>query len=77
MHMYTFSLLILLIGYLYRVMQDESIDFFVFFVAPWCGHCKQIEPTIADVAHYYKSGIFLCEFYLCVYYLFMYIHIFA
>ena len=37
-------------------MKDNLLDFLVFFVAPWCGHCKQIESVILDLAQYYKSG---------------------
>ena len=36
-------------------MMDQSINFFVVFVSPWCGHCKQLEPVINDLAHYYKT----------------------
>ncbi len=34
---------------------DDSKDVVVYFYAPWCGHCKSVDPVINSVAEIFKS----------------------
>jgi protein disulfide-isomerase A6 len=38
-----------------EVVLDPKKDAFVFFTAPWCGHCKALKPTLEAVSKYFKE----------------------
>ncbi|XP_047136249.1 protein disulfide-isomerase A4 [Hydra vulgaris] len=37
------------------VVMDESKEVFIEFYAPWCGHCKKLEPVIVKLAKKFKN----------------------
>lgn len=38
-----------------KIVRDPSKDVLIEFYAPWCGHCKKLEPIYADLAKKFKS----------------------
>merc|ERR1719203_1016563 len=37
------------------VVKDPTKDVLVEFYAPWCGHCKKLEPVYRDVAKKFEA----------------------
>lgn len=37
------------------IVMDPSKDVLIEFYAPWCGHCKQLEPVYTSLAKKYKN----------------------
>ena len=38
------------------IVKDPSKDVLIEFYAPWCGHCKKLEPIYKDLAKKYKKS---------------------
>ena len=38
-----------------KIVQDASKDVLIELYAPWCGHCKKLEPTYKELAKKFKS----------------------
>ena len=39
-----------------KIVKDPTKDVFVFFHAPWCGHCKSLAPIWKALARHYKAS---------------------
>ena len=38
-----------------QVVEQKNQDVMVYFHAPWCGHCKKLEPEYSRVAEYFRE----------------------
>ena len=38
-----------------KIVMDESKDVLIEFYAPWCGHCKSLDPIYKKLGQKYKS----------------------
>ena len=39
-----------------QIVKDKSKDVLIEMYAPWCGHCKKLEPTYKELAKKFKSA---------------------